>query len=310
MVKLDARGDIAVAEIVLYVPIFFVAIPLVLRHGFTRKAGWIFLILLAIIRIVGGVTHILFEQKPSNTTLQIIFNVMEASGLSPLLVASVGFLSTVGQYSLDDHPLMSRGTRLMGILGTVALALAIAGGIKAGEAKTQSDLDSGTKLRKIGSALFGVLYVAIVGVTAFCFQNKHKILKYRRKLLSGIAAALPFLFVRVLYAILSAFSPSPLGFDADGQRIAVTSSSPLKTFNSTTGRWEVYLGMSVIAEYIVVLIYTSVGLRTPLNKDEAEYAHAAPVVAYGMQNVQPLTLAEGGQYTGRRSDEWYKYGAR
>ncbi|KAJ3010214.1 hypothetical protein NUW54_g282 [Trametes sanguinea] len=299
MFKLDARGYIAIAEIVIYVPILVTSIPLVFRHGFTRKAGWIFLVVMAIIRIIGGVTHVLSEQNPSNINLQIIFNIMESSGLSPLLVASVGFLGTVVQYSLENNPLLTRALRLMGALGTVALILAIVGGIKAGNATTQSDLDSGTNFRKIGAALFGVLYAAVVLTTLFCLQNKGRILHYRRKLLNGITMALPFLFVRVLYAILSAFSPSPRGFDADGEPILVPSSSPLKVFNSTTGSWEVYLCMAVVAEYIVVLIYTTVGLRTPLSKDEVVYAHGS--LGYGMQDVQPLTTAEGGCYS--RSDE-------
>ena len=86
-----------------------------------------------------------------------------------------------GQYSMDGHLIMGRGLRLMGVLGTVALALAIVGGVNSGNAKSQSELDSGTRFRKIGSALFGVLYVAIAFVTVFCMQNKDKILKYRRK---------------------------------------------------------------------------------------------------------------------------------
>ncbi|KAI8992777.1 hypothetical protein BD414DRAFT_482168 [Trametes punicea] len=293
MVKLDQRGDIAIAEIVLYVPILAIGIPIALRHGFARKAGWIFLVLLATIRIVGGITHVLSEQSPSNTTLQVIFNVMESAGLSPLLIASAGFLGTVGQHALDNHFTMGRGLHLMGTLGTVALIFAIIGGVKAGEAKTQSELNSGDKFRKIGAILFVILYATIVFATFFCWQNWSKILKYRRMLLQGITAALPFLFVRVLYAILSSFSPSPRGFDAEGRPIPVTSSSPLKTFNSTTGSWEAYLVMSVIAEYIVVLIYTTVGLLTPLRKDEAEYTHPS-TASYEMQDVQPLTLAEGG----------------
>ncbi|KAI0334289.1 hypothetical protein GY45DRAFT_1318778 [Cubamyces sp. BRFM 1775] len=298
MVNFDARGYIAIAEIVLYVPIFFIAIPIALRNGFTRKAGWIFLVLLSIIRIVGGVTHILSEQNPSNITLQIIFNIMESSGLSPLLVATVGFLGTVGQYSLDGHPIMGRGLRLMGVLGTVALVLAIIGGVNSGNAKSQSDLNTGTKLRKIGSALFGVLYVAVAFVTAFCWQNKANILKYRRKLLQGITVALPFLFIRVLYAILSAFAPVTRAFDADGHPIPVNSSSSLKTFGPS-GSWAVYLIMSVVAEYIVVLIYTTVGIRTPLSQDEQ-----APSNAYRMYDAQPLALEEGGRRS--QSDDLYK----
>ena len=45
---LDERGDIAIAEIVLYVPILFLSIVLSLRHGATRKAGWILFAVLSI----------------------------------------------------------------------------------------------------------------------------------------------------------------------------------------------------------------------------------------------------------------------
>ena len=45
---LDKRGDIAVAEVVLYVPILIVSVILIFRHGFTRQAGWIFLLLLSV----------------------------------------------------------------------------------------------------------------------------------------------------------------------------------------------------------------------------------------------------------------------
>ena len=110
---LDQRGGIAVGEVIFYIPVLVVSFILVLRHGFRRQAGWIFLFLLSngelytflllstrsyivhIVRILGGITHALSEQNPSNTTLQIIFGVMESAGLSPLMLATLGFLSTV-----------------------------------------------------------------------------------------------------------------------------------------------------------------------------------------------------------------------
>lgn len=48
MVKLDARGYIAIVEIVIYAPLLLVIIPVVFRNGFARKAGWIYLLLLSI----------------------------------------------------------------------------------------------------------------------------------------------------------------------------------------------------------------------------------------------------------------------
>lgn len=48
MVKLDQRGDIAIGEIVVYIPIALISIALLIRHGFSRRGGWIYLVLLAI----------------------------------------------------------------------------------------------------------------------------------------------------------------------------------------------------------------------------------------------------------------------
>ncbi|KAI0932666.1 hypothetical protein AcW1_000277 [Taiwanofungus camphoratus] len=267
MMKLDKRGDVSIAEIVIYIPILIVSFILVLRHGFTRRAGWIFLLILSIIRIVGGVTHVLSEQKPTNITLIIIYSIMEGAGVSPLLLATLGFLQTVGQNSLDNHPLMSGGTRLMGLVGVVALALTIAGGVTAGNATTESSLNSGTKLRHIGVILFAIVYGFILVVHIFCWSNKNQILRYRRTLLAGISFALPFLGVRVAYAVLSAFAPVTRSINSNGQVTYTTSTSALSKFSSTSGSWVLYLIMSVVAEYIVVLIYTTVGIKIPLEND-------------------------------------------
>lgn len=45
---LDARGNIAAAEIALYIPVLLIGVFLALRHGFKREAGWVFLVVLSI----------------------------------------------------------------------------------------------------------------------------------------------------------------------------------------------------------------------------------------------------------------------
>ncbi|PIL26229.1 hypothetical protein GSI_11984 [Ganoderma sinense ZZ0214-1] len=273
--KLDQRGDIAIAEIVLYIPILLLSIALVVRHGAARKVGWIFFAILSIARIVGGVTHILWEQNSSDTTLQTIFSIMESVGLSPLLMATLAFLSTVGQYTLENRPVMGARTfRILHLVATVAIILAIVGGTSVSSAKKQSDLSNATTFRRVGAILFVILYAGVVAITAFCWLNRGQVLKYRRKLLLAILASLPFLFVRVAFSVLSSFAPLPFGFDADGHMVAVVSSSPLKQFSSTSGSWVIYLVMSVLAEYAVVLIYTFAGVRLPLKQDLADYQKA------------------------------------
>ena len=48
-----------------------------------------------VVRILGGVTHVLSENNPTNKTERIIYGIMESAGLSPLVMATLGFLRTV-----------------------------------------------------------------------------------------------------------------------------------------------------------------------------------------------------------------------
>ena len=62
---LDQRGGIAVGEVIFYIPVLIVSFILVLRHGFRRQAGWIFLFLLS----NGEFRTFLFLPIPSYTLL-------------------------------------------------------------------------------------------------------------------------------------------------------------------------------------------------------------------------------------------------
>ena len=75
----------------------------------------------------------------------------------------------------------NRTFRLLSLLGTVGIILSIVGGVTAGNASSQSDLDASAKYRHIGAILFLVLYACICGVTLFCLANRAQVLKYRRK---------------------------------------------------------------------------------------------------------------------------------
>ena len=49
---LDARGYIAIVEIIIYIPILLVGLFLSFRHGFKRQTGWIMLVILSISEIL------------------------------------------------------------------------------------------------------------------------------------------------------------------------------------------------------------------------------------------------------------------
>lgn len=109
-------------------------------------------------------------------------------------------------------------------------------------------------------------------------MNVNNLMKHRRTLLVAISSALPFLGIRVVYSILSAFSGS-LSFTGT----ATASTSPLAKFNMLTGSWPIYLCMSVLMELVVVVIYTTAGTRIPLQQDyvqQAKFTDDEPL--YGM----------------------------
>lgn len=60
---LDERGDISIAIICIYVPIFFLALLLTLRHGFSRQAGWISLLIFTICMSLSMIHWVVFFAK-------------------------------------------------------------------------------------------------------------------------------------------------------------------------------------------------------------------------------------------------------
>lgn len=45
---LDTRGYISIAVIIVYVPVFLISIYVAIRHGFTKRAGWVLLVVLSL----------------------------------------------------------------------------------------------------------------------------------------------------------------------------------------------------------------------------------------------------------------------
>ncbi|KAH9944722.1 hypothetical protein B0H21DRAFT_694637 [Amylocystis lapponica] len=265
---LDPRGDISVVEIIIYIPILIIGVLLVMRHGFSRKAGWIFLVILSLMRLVGGITHILSETSDkSSIGLKIAYGVCESAGTSPLLLAALGFLAAVGSGTFDNHVLMNPGLRLMGLCGMVAVILSIVGGVKTGDASSESDINLGLKLRRVGACLYIVLFAfnVLFGFTLYSEQERLSV--WKRKMLIGVMGALPFLLVRVIYTILSAFAPATESIAADGRVTFILSDSGLSKFSATSGSWVAFLVMSLLMEYIVVVIYAVTGLGQPVQGD-------------------------------------------
>ncbi|KAG0699720.1 hypothetical protein DFH29DRAFT_35458 [Suillus ampliporus] len=256
---LNAQGILAAVTIAIYIPFLFLSFKVVSKYGILRSHAWILLLAFCIIRVLGGSLLVAAENiTPVNIGLYIGGFALEASGLSPLLLCTLGLLHSVFQTPAGQ----SRYNRLfifLHLLGMTAVALTIMGISSSGSSS------SANTMRRAGAILFVVLYIIVIGICLFLWNQIRFVMKYRKQLLKAISIALPFLAVRTLYSVLSTFSSSTF-------TISTTSSpqpntSDLAKFNILTGEWQIFLVMDMLMEYAVVIIYTIAGLMLPLDQD-------------------------------------------
>ena len=91
---LSFRSGISVAELVVYFPSLLVAVWIASRHGFGRNAGWFFIIIFSLVRIIGAICQLISISHPSTGVLEAAF-ICSSVGLSPLLLVLTGLLSRV-----------------------------------------------------------------------------------------------------------------------------------------------------------------------------------------------------------------------
>ena len=96
---LHARDIIAIVELIFYIPFAVLAIIACIRHGFSRSSGWIYTVLLCVLRIAGAVCQFLLHKNHS-TGLITASIIIDSVGLSPLLLATLGILNRLYVLSL------------------------------------------------------------------------------------------------------------------------------------------------------------------------------------------------------------------
>jgi len=96
----------------------------------------------------------------------------------------------------------------------------------------------------IGIILYTIVYAALVALTLGSMLGRRTTGRGELSLILAVSLALPFLAVRVLYALLAAFSHD-------------------KQFNPATGSTTIALFMDTLQEMAVVLIYLVAALKTP-----------------------------------------------
>jgi hypothetical protein len=246
---LSTGHSISVAEIVIYTPFLSIGVWLSIRHGFGRNAGWLYLILFSLIRLIGSALELATINNPLAFGLYVGYGTMQGIGLSALLLILLGLLSRAlanirssGKAFVEPLHL-----RLVQTLVLVALILGIVGGVKSGTGGVQSLNQSGipslkiTNETKAGLALMIVAYAIICAATVVIGVQLRTMEESERKIIPAVAASLPFVLVRIIYSCIGTY-----GGNTD--------------FRTFTGDLWIFLGMSVIMEMVVVLICEVTGL--------------------------------------------------
>jgi hypothetical protein len=91
----SSKEAVGIAEIVIYVPLYPIALYLTYRHSFYRQLAWFFLFLLCGLRIASGALAIVTTHEPQNVTEAIWAAILGSIGLNPLLLATMGLLKIV-----------------------------------------------------------------------------------------------------------------------------------------------------------------------------------------------------------------------
>ncbi|KAF7955764.1 hypothetical protein EAE96_004687 [Botrytis aclada] len=234
------RNGVEIGELIVYIPSLFLSVFLAFRHGFGRSAGWYFLIIFCLARTIGPCMSLAAISSPS-VSLYTGALILQTIGLSPLILTTLGLLSRVlDSINRNTHTLIQpRLLKLIEILTLVGLILGIVGGLNASHTYTSTGKWVPGTESKVSNILFIVSFVAIIATTiliSFSISNGEK------RILLGIAIALPFLFVRLLYSVLSTFV------------------SHSTKFNALTGSVTVLLCMDLLEELVIVLLYLAIGV--------------------------------------------------
>ena len=88
------RDAIAIVQVVGYSPCLLGGLLLCLRHGFAKSSGWVFLMTLAVLRLIGASCELIAIDHNSKGVQETAF-ICISIGLSPLTLLCMGLLARV-----------------------------------------------------------------------------------------------------------------------------------------------------------------------------------------------------------------------
>ncbi|TQW00380.1 hypothetical protein V2A60_001464 [Cordyceps javanica] len=278
----DAYDGLAVAQILLYALFLAGAVVLCLRHGFRKSAGWRYLVVLGLVRLIGSALRLATLSAPANQGLYVGWLVLSGLGLGPLILTLLGLLSrTFESMRRNGHdvvkPLFHRAIQ---VLMLVAMILLIVGGFNATFTVSASGGGapqiSYASVSRVGNGLMIAVYVLLCLETLLAAVNQGYVAQGEHRILFDVVACLPFVLVRLVYSVLLVFA------------------------HVRSTAW-LMLAMEVVMEAVVVLICEVLGFllearAAPPDESKPLDAEARLMPAYGGGgSLSPPPLQDGYQ---------------
>lgn len=95
----DYRNGVSILLLIFYLPALAIAILLTIRHGFGKSAGWRFMIVFTLVRVLCACFELATIKQPSNVSLYIAYVVLIGIAVSPLELVSFEYVALV-QFSI------------------------------------------------------------------------------------------------------------------------------------------------------------------------------------------------------------------
>ncbi|KAL8680967.1 MAG: hypothetical protein Q9186_002867 [Xanthomendoza sp. 1 TL-2023] len=246
---LSERFSISIAEVIIYSLLLPLALFVTIRHGMPNSIGFFYLCIFCCLRISAAALGIASEnENHSNRTNLIWSEILGSVGIGPLLLAGFSLIERVNKTCNPNSIPRTHATRMLHIPNILALALAIVGGVRL-SSNTPSQQRSGREFAQTGITIFMAVFIIYTLVCLATLRAFASVTKGEKKVVYGVLLAIPFLFIRILYAMLAVFKDN-------------------RTFAIVNGSATALLCMAIIEEMIVVIIYCGTGLVAPVEGEQ------------------------------------------
>jgi hypothetical protein len=178
----------------------------------------------------------------------------------------------------------SKSVQLLHIPALIALILAISGGTDQSSSDISEHATGRTETRA-AIILFLLIYIATCFLWVITVGDLHKMEGSQRRIFVCVLLALPFIAVRLLYSLIADFGHNP-------------------HFSLINGDIKIQIAMATLEEFVVVCLYTVLGLITPRSSIDPRVG-GGMVPQAAAQFAEPLTVQQ--QYGSQPTNAYVPY---